>query len=296
MGRKRRRRSTSWFSILVLIALAYWFTRQSPTESDRLRKDSRPSEHESAEAGREKADREMNVHPSFTGDRAASAPDDFEEAKQRLRKLFARGSDFYCACSYNLERRPNVDPSSCGLRSRADRAKRIEWEHVVPASAFGRRFAEWRQGHPSCKGRNAKGRNCARQASATFREMEADMYNLQAAVGELNRVRGNFAFDEIPGEPREFGACDFEVFADKVEPRAAIRGDIARIYFYMDARYPGFEIINDANRKILEDWDLADPLDAAERERIQKIQDVQGNSFYTGRLSARDKSPATIAK
>lgn len=128
--------------------------------------------------------------------------------------------------------------------------------------------------------------------------MEADMYNLEPAVGELNRVRGNYPYGEIPGEPREFGACDFETFAEKIEPRPEIRGDIARIYFYMDTRYPGFGIVSDSNRTLLEEWDRADPMDNAERERIQKIQDVQGNSFYiyTSRLSSREKTGSSIAK
>lgn len=214
---------------------------------------------------------------------------DFDGAKSELKKLFGRGREFYCDCSYDFTRKPHVDPSSCGLKSNSSRAKRIEWEHVVPASYYGRQFAEWRKGDSSCNGRNRKGRECARKASPAFRQIEGDMYNLQPSVGELNRVRGDSSYGDVPGEMREFGRCDFENFAGKTEPRPEIRGDIARIYFYMDARYPQFHIVNEDNLKMLELWALSDPIDDAERTRLRKIEEVQGNSFFIGRLSVASK-------
>src|SRR6266436_9092627 len=60
-------------------------------------------------------------------------------------------------------------------------SKRLAWEHVVPAEAFGQSFPEWREGHPACvdsKGKAFKGRNCARKMATQFRYMEADLYNL----------------------------------------------------------------------------------------------------------------------
>jgi deoxyribonuclease-1 len=47
----------------------------------------------------------------------------------------------------------------------------------------------------------------------------------------------------IEGEQRQFGACDVEIAERKIEPRPEIRGDIARIYLYMEASYPGRGII-----------------------------------------------------
>lgn len=116
------------------------------------------------------------------------------------------------------------------------------------------------------------------------------MYNLVPAVGELNRVRGDTRYGEFPGEPREFGRCDFERLGAITEPRPEIRGDIARIYFYMDARYPQFHIVNEQNQAMLEEWARADPIDASERSRLQKIEEVQGNSFFIGRLALSAKA------
>ena len=67
--------------------------------------------------------------------------------------------------------------------------------------------------------------------------MEADLYNLQPTIGEINQQRQNFKMSIIPGEKRNFGKCDFEVQNKFVEPSPNIRGDIARTYFYMADTY-----------------------------------------------------------
>jgi deoxyribonuclease-1 len=66
----------------------------------------------------------------------------------------------------------------------------------------------------------------------------------------------------IAGEEREFGLCDIEIADRKIEPRLAIRGDIARISLYMEASYPGRGILSDKNRPLFEAWDRADSVDA----------------------------------
>jgi deoxyribonuclease-1 len=219
-------------------------------------------------------------------------PRNFDEAKDILRKLYPRGVEIYCGCPYDLERKNRIDAAACGYKGQGARSRRIEWEHVVPASAFGQRFSEWKNGHPSCeeRGRKKKGRDCARATSEVFARMEADLYNLLPAIGELNAARSNYPFGEVGGEPREFGRCDFEVGHRVVEPRNEIRGDLARIYFYMDARYPGFDIVNKKNEGLLSAWDRDDPMDESERARIQRIGEIQGNSFYIGRLSRLAKA------
>ena len=160
------------------------------------------------------------------------------------------------------------------------RAYRLEWEHVVPAEAFGHSFKEWREGDPACvdsKGKAFKGRKCAEKVNMQFRYMQADMHNLTPAIGEVNGLRSNYSYAMIPGEERRFGACDMEIVDRKAEPPENIRGDIARIYFYMDDAYPGRGIVGGKNRKLFEAWDKQDPVDAWECEREKRIREVQGN-------------------
>lgn len=161
------------------------------------------------------------------------------------------------------------------------RARRLEWEHVVPAQAFGQSFPEWRNGARACvdaKGEPFKGRRCAEKAAAGFRFMQADMHNLVPSIGELNGLRSNYSYAMIPGEERRFGACDMEISGRKAEPPPQVRGDIARIYLYMDAAYPGRGVVSGKNRKLFEGWDGEDPVDAWECERQRRIEALQGNS------------------
>lgn len=216
----------------------------------------------------------------------------FNKAKKNLEAVYADHREtFYCGCAFDARRK--VDREACGYVPARDnaRAKRIEWEHVVPAHAFGQSFPAWRDGHPDCvgkKGKAFKGRNCARKTAIPFRYMEADMHNLVPAVGELNQHRSNFSMAMIPGEPRRFGRCDFEVEDGKVEPRPTVRGDIARIYLYMEAAYPGRGVLSGKNRKLFEAWSADDPVDAWECERARRIAEIQGNVNEIVAAACRD--------
>ena len=204
----------------------------------------------------------------------------FSKSKKLLLKLYkVHPVALYCGCSFK-GKKPNL--SSCGYVPKKDRkrANRIEWEHVVPAHAFGQSFSEWRKGHPKCfnkKGKKFKGRKCAQKINEEYRRMQADMFNLYPAIGEVNGRRSNYSMGIIEGEKREFGKCDVEIKSRKVEPREEIRGEIARTYMYMDSAYPGRGIISKKNKKLFEAWNKSDPVDEWECERARKIERIQGN-------------------
>ncbi len=206
----------------------------------------------------------------------------FSKAKKILIKQIYRAhqTTFYCGCTYSLGKVITDTNGYVPKNERWRRAHRLEWEHIVPAHAFGQSFTEWREGHPECvdsKGKSFKGRNCARKVAIKFRYMESDMYNLVPAVGEINALRSNYSFGIIPGERREFGECDMEIKDRKAEPPPQVRGDIARIYLYMDWAYPGHGIISKKNQRLFKAWDKEDPVDAWECERCKRIEQIQGN-------------------
>ena len=96
-------------------------------------------------------------------------------------------------------------------------------------------------------------------------------------IGEVNEQRRHYRLGLVPGEPRAFGRCDFEVDgqAGVAEPRETIRGDLARIHLYMEAVH-GIRL-SDPQRTLFERWHRNDPPDAWERERDRRIERLQGN-------------------
>lgn len=58
--------------------------------------------------------------------------------------------DLYCGCKWNWVGKSGgrIDAMSCGYEARkqASRAKRTEWEHIVPAWTFGHQRQCWQQG------------------------------------------------------------------------------------------------------------------------------------------------------
>jgi deoxyribonuclease-1 len=207
-------------------------------------------------------------------------PSSFRRAKELATLIHAdHRATFYCGCEYTASKR--VLARGCGYvpRTRSLRGQRIEWEHIVPAYAFGAHRRCWTQ--KLCrdgKGRAYKGRECCREADREFRRMEADLQNLTPEIGELNAARSHFAFGEVVGEPRRYGACDFEVdnASRTAEPAEQLRGDIARAYLYMHATY-GAQALPLPARDLerFKTWHQKDPPTPWEDQRQLRIQEIQ---------------------
>ncbi|MFK5950934.1 MAG: endonuclease [Methylococcales bacterium] len=146
-----------------------------------------------------------------------------------------------------------------------NRASRIEWEHVMPAHHFGHQRQCWQKG----------GRKACRK-DPVFKKMEADLHNLVPAIGEVNGDRSNYKFGMLEGEDRKYGRCDIEINfkAKRVEPHPGIRGDIARIYFYMADEYQ--LKLSRTQTQLLNAWSKADPVDNWERLKNKRVKAIQG--------------------
>jgi len=156
--------------------------------------------------------------------------------------------DFYCECDYTPKGTSGgkINADACGYEPRTDpdRGARLEWEHVMPAWFFGHDRSCWtnRADFPECRtssGNLVDGRTCCARVEVEFRHAEADLHNLVPAVGELNGNRSNLPYGIVDGEPRRYGACDFEIGGSPkvTEPANEVRGDAARIWLYMSETY-----------------------------------------------------------
>jgi deoxyribonuclease-1 len=91
------------------------------------------------------------------------SPASFESAKKILYNQIYQGHDitFYCGCDYDPKSKI-VDWKSCGYipRKNAERASRIEAEHVMPAHQFGNFRQCWREPKKVCPEKDMTGRQC----------------------------------------------------------------------------------------------------------------------------------------
>lgn len=131
----------------------------------------------------------------------------------------------------------------------------------MPAHHFGQHMPCWRDG-----GRKA----CKKDP--TFKAMEADLYNMVPAVGEVNGDRSNFKFGMLEGPATQYGDCKMKIDfkAKRAEPPKAVRGDIARIYFYMSEKYK--IPLSNQQTKLFQAWDKLDPESKWEQERAYRIR------------------------
>ena len=213
---------------------------------------------------------------------AVAAPQTFDRAKIELRQHVyhdqTQVGTFYCGCHWRWVGRSGgrTDLDSCHYTIRAQpvRAERTEWEHVVPASNFGRARQCWQDG----------GRRKCNATDPVFNAMEADMHNLTVSVGEVNADRSNYNFGMLPNTSLQHGACPIKIdFQQRTaEPRDEVKGQVARIYFYMHDRYD--MRMSNQQQRLFMSWHSQYPVTDWERERDRRIAAIMGysNPFVTG--------------
>lgn len=110
-----------------------------------------------------------------------------------------------------------------------------------------------------------------------YRYMQADMYNLYAAIGSVNALRSNYNFQMLPGEQSDFGSCEMIIDNRKAQPPVDSKGRIARAYLYMDQAYSKYSM-SKTQKQLMNAWDKQHPITAKECAQADKIAAIQGNA------------------
>ncbi|MGE7600200.1 endonuclease [Lysinibacillus fusiformis] len=116
-----------------------------------------------------------------------------------------------------------------------------------------------------------------------------DIHHLRPTDVQVNSSRGNLDFDN--GGSPVTGCTGCLRDSDSFEPPKRVKGDVARMLFYMATRYePGDKVDLELNDKVnngsapyhgklsvLLQWHKDDPVDDYERQRNNRIYEIQGN-------------------
>ena len=206
---------------------------------------------------------------------AHNVPSSWTKTKQTARDkvYFDHSVTKYCNCPYESKGTSGgvVDTESCGYDGSQAKYKNaitvLDWEHVVPASLTPARQMDcWVNGNRS---------QCERTSQAA-KNIIFDLHNLVPAVGQANRIRSDSRYGIIQGEERKLGTCDFEWTNELVEPSDVIRGDLARVWLYMNHKH-NVAISEDELLMFLK-WSRIDPPSEWEFIRNTRVKEIQGNS------------------
>jgi deoxyribonuclease-1 len=173
-------------------------------------------------------------------------------------KLYPEGgTELYCGVGFDAARRATVP------------GQKLSVEHAFPADAIA-------ETAPGCTDRTCK--------EGRVQRAMADLQNLWPALQSVNSSRGRTRFGVLPAttKPRFPDVCPaFRRDAGPpplVEPRDAVKGDVARSLVYMHFVYglPLEQAVSD--RDLLLTWMRIDPPDAEEVRRNALIDQLQGTT------------------
>ncbi|WP_397537136.1 endonuclease [Rummeliibacillus pycnus] len=149
-----------------------------------------------------------------------------------------------------------------------------------PKSKAGGNVGDWNREHTWAKSHGDFG---------TSNGPGTDIHNLRPADVQVNSARGNLDFDN--GGSAVNGCSECKRDSDSWEPPDDVKGDIARILFYMATRYEkgdrvDLELNDRVNNgtnpfhgklSVLLQWNEQDPVSKWEKQRNEKIYNIQGN-------------------
>jgi len=217
----------------------------------------------------------------FQTSHAASISSSFSKAKKKLYKQVYGNQGFtsYTNCAWSKKK---VDLSSCGLENSfpkkyMKRAKRIEAEHIIPASWMYKKNGKFRQCYLDAKAKETSPRKYCQKHDHEYRNAHNDLMNLRPVIGQINGERSNKPFSEtLSGKKQKTYVGDGKtvmISSRVIVPDSNIRGDIARIAFYMQRQYG--VTYSKRQLSLFKKWDKDDPISQKEMFLNQEIRKVQ---------------------
>lgn len=165
-----------------------------------------------------------------------------------------------------------VDTSTCSVK---EKKQTMQWMQVVPDTFYGRNMACMNEKVcvSTFTGQPYKGKLCCRISNAEYRKMEAELFNLIPVVSAIAKKHEGKPFGEVKKPKQLVGKVKID--DNYIEPPDDVKGDIARVYLYMDKRYD--LQLTPQERALFERWHALDAVDAKEcsiAKIIKKVQNV----------------------
>ena len=211
--------------------------------------------------------------------RGYHAPDNRSQAKNIVKMInFDYKTTRLNGCGYTYDPKTCmdktlVDTSTCSVK---EKKQTMQWMQVVPDTFYGRDMACMNE--KVCvspyTGESYRGKLCCRQTNAEYRKMEAELFNLIPVVSAISKKHEGKPFGDIKKPKKLVGKVKID--DNYIEPPDEVKGDIARVYLYMDQRY-SLQLTTDEKEMFLR-WHNLDAVDQRECDMAKIIMKVQGSS------------------
>jgi deoxyribonuclease-1 len=115
-----------------------------------------------------------------------------------------------------------------------------------------------------------------KRSKTDYKYAASDLHNIYPISPRIELNRRNSRFSELPESKDQFPNlnCSYKSAFQTVEPADDIKGNIARIIFYM---YDAYNLPILDGVQMLMEWNEQDPVDQAEKDRNILIEKIQGN-------------------
>lgn len=165
-----------------------------------------------------------------------------------------------------------VDTSTCSVR---EQKQTVKWIRVVPESFYGRERECMNEEVCVSKytGKPYKGERCCRQIDAQYRTMEADLFNYIPVVSAIAERRKKQLFGKVEKPKYLIGKVKMD--ENYIEPPDSLKGDVARVYLYMNQRY-GLKLSLE-EKEAYHYWHKLDSVDKRECAIAKTIMKIQGS-------------------
>ena len=156
----------------------------------------------------------------------------------------------------------------------------VKWMKIVPPSFFARDKKCWNES--ICEKWNKKlysGARCCRKVDKEYQVMDADLHNIVPVTQEFLQTRQDFMFTTVTEPDQVLYKTKINSVNKTVEPVDDLKGDIARIYLYMNEKYSLG--LSEKQRTLYLQWHHSDPVSKKECGLHKKVFKLQGtiNSY-----------------
>ena len=115
-----------------------------------------------------------------------------------------------------------------------------------------------------------------RRSNTDYKYAASDLHNIYPISPRVELNRRSSRYAELPNNKDQFPNlnCSYKSYFQTVEPADEIKGNIARIIFYMHDSYD-LPILDGV--QMLMEWNESDPVDQQEIDRNILVEKIQGN-------------------